>query len=74
MMLDLKLLEGSHTGANIALVTWEVLNSFDICHKIQSVTTDNASNMDTFFINFEKIAHEKVQHNYNITRILCNTI
>ena len=60
MMLDLKLLEGSHTGVNLAKATWDVLDYFDIGNRIQSITTDNASNMDTFIQEFHKTAQEKV--------------
>jgi hypothetical protein len=63
-MLDLKLMEGSHTGSNIASSTWSVIDSFEIGHKIQSITSDNASNMDTFFTAYETIANEKVYLTY----------
>jgi hAT family C-terminal dimerisation region/Domain of unknown function (DUF4413) len=35
------------------------LDSFEILHKIQAITTDNTGNMDTFFSSFEKLALEK---------------
>ena len=63
-MLDLKLMEGSHTGANIAAYTWDVIESFQIGHKLQSITTDNASNMDTFFTEFESISKDKVYKSF----------
>ncbi|CAB4409531.1 unnamed protein product [Rhizophagus irregularis] len=47
--LDFIELEGSHTGKNIAEELITVLNLYDISKKINSITTDNASNNDTMF-------------------------
>jgi hypothetical protein len=55
-VLDLQMLEGEHTGKNIAKAFDEVLQNFDIWNKLLSITTDNASNMDTFFVELEKLA------------------
>ena len=54
-VIDLTFLSGSHTGANIAEAFSKVLDEFDLWSKLHSVTTDNASNMDSMF----KILDEK---------------
>ncbi|CAL8130140.1 unnamed protein product [Orchesella dallaii] len=48
-VIDLTVLEGSHTGANICDALVSVLNDFQLWQKLHAVTTDNASNMDTMF-------------------------
>lgn len=58
--LDLTILEGSHTGINLASQFMKVLEEFSIVKKVHSITTDNASNMDTFFTNFEEQMKIKV--------------
>ncbi|CAB5390714.1 unnamed protein product [Rhizophagus irregularis] len=47
--LDFIELEGSHTGKNIAEELITVLNLYGISKKINSITTNNASNNDTMF-------------------------
>ena len=60
VVLDLKRLEGSHTGQNIAGAFIQSLNEFEILPKIGAVTTDNASNMDTFFVHLSSKLQEQV--------------
>lgn len=57
-VLDLTILEGSHEGKNLAHAFWDVLKEFNLREKILSVTTDNASNMDTLFEELEKLFSE----------------
>ncbi|CAG7720676.1 unnamed protein product [Allacma fusca] len=47
--LDLTLMEGSHSGKNIAETVERAIAEFDLWGKISGITTDNASNLDTFF-------------------------
>jgi hypothetical protein len=49
-ILDMDILNGSHTGENLAGSFIRVLTDFNCLEKIISVTTDNASNCDTFFV------------------------
>src|SRR5579863_6774603 len=58
--LDLSILEGSHTGENLAKSFFDVIAQFELQDKIHSVTTDNASNMDTFFEHLEILLAEAV--------------
>lgn len=55
-VLDLTILKGSHAGVKIAEAFWNVVKDYNLCEKILSVTTDNASNMDTMFEELEKLA------------------
>lgn len=57
-VLDLTILKGSHEGVNIAAAFMNVLKDYNLFEKLLSVTTDNASNMDTMFIELEKLLHE----------------
>lgn len=57
-VLDLTVLKGSHEGINIAAAFWNVLKEFCLCAKMLSVTTDNAFNMDTMFLELEKLASQ----------------
>lgn len=57
-MLDLTILNGSHDGKNIAAAFWDVLRDYNLLAKMLSVTTDNASNMDTMFEELEKLFTE----------------
>lgn len=54
-VIDLTILSGNHTGKNIAKSFWNVLNEFGLTEKLLSVTTDNASNMDTLFDELETL-------------------
>lgn len=47
-ILDLRILEGSHTGENLCKSFMETLTEFDVCKKLLAVTTDNAENYSTF--------------------------
>lgn len=58
-VIDLTVLHGSHTGVNIAESFWNVLLDYGLVEKMLSVTTDNASNMDTLFEGLEKLAKER---------------
>lgn len=57
-VLDLTILHGTHEGKNLANAFWEVLKEYDLFGKVLSVTTDNASNMDTLFEELEKLFSE----------------
>lgn len=57
-VLDLTILQGSHEGKNLADAFWAVLKDFGLFAKLLSVTTDNASNMDTLFEELEKLFRE----------------
>lgn len=48
--LDLTILDGSHSGENLAESFVTVLEEFNLLNKVHSITSDNASNMDTFFV------------------------
>lgn len=48
----------SHDGVNIARAFWAVLKDYNLFAKVLSVTTDNASNMDTLFEELEKLFSE----------------
>lgn len=54
-VLDLTILQGKHDGKNIAAAFWGVIKEYNLQSKILSVTTDNASNMDTMFEELEKL-------------------
>lgn len=58
-VIDLTIMEGEHTGVNIAGSFAHVLDLFSLWDKLLSVTTDNASNMDTFFREFQKLCSTK---------------
>lgn len=58
VVIDLTVLHGSHTGKNIAKYFYDVLLDYGIVEKLLSVTTDNASNMDTLFEELEKLFAE----------------
>ena len=58
--LDLTLLDGPHTGENLADAFMTVLQDFNLEEKLHSVTTDNASNMDTFVEFLKDKLNEKV--------------
>jgi len=70
--LDLTLLSGPHTGENIAHSLLKVVEEFGITDKIGSITTDNAANMDTFFVSFANLLEGK-GHIFDINnqRIRC---
>lgn len=53
VVIDLTVLHGSHAGKNIAKSFWDVLLDYGLVEKLLSVTTDNATNMDTLFEELE---------------------
>ncbi|CAG7725821.1 unnamed protein product, partial [Allacma fusca] len=55
LVLDLDIINGSHTGRNLAQSLMDVVIEFEIANKILSVTTDNASNMDKMMIEFSRL-------------------
>lgn len=57
-VLDLTILSGSHDGKHIAAAFMDVLKDYNLLAKILSVTTDNASNMDTMFEELENLLAE----------------
>ncbi|KAF9187187.1 hypothetical protein BGZ49_004097, partial [Haplosporangium sp. Z 27] len=52
-------LHGAHTGENLAEALVNVLERFQIGEKIQSITTDNASNMKKMVRNL--VDHPKAE-------------
>lgn len=52
-VLDLALLEGPHTGKNLCGAFINTLKTYDIERKVLGISTDNASNMDSFFMEFQ---------------------
>lgn len=50
--LDLTILEGQHSGKNLSKAFIDVLSDYGLLDKVISITSDNATNMDTFFENF----------------------
>lgn len=61
-ILDLTVLKGDHSGANLAKAFSSVMDTFNLWEKIHAITSDNASNMDTFFKAFSSIASSKVNY------------
>lgn len=57
-VLDLTILHDSHEGTNLAKAFWDVLKEYNLFAKLLSVTTDNATNMDTLFVELEKLFNE----------------
>jgi len=57
LVIGFEPLEGAHTGLNLAEAMVCVAERYQIGEKIQSITTDNASNMTTMVAEFVK--HEK---------------
>jgi hypothetical protein len=66
-VLDLDILSGSHTGDNLCSSFIKVLKDFHCTEKILGITTDNASNCDTFFVKLAKELHDLV------STVLCTT-
>lgn len=58
VVLDLSIIEGSHSGANLAESFGNVLTRFEIWSKLLAVTSDNASNMTTFLKKLETLASD----------------
>lgn len=58
--IDVTPLSGPHNGANIADALYKVLQEYEITSKVLSITTDNATNMDTFFDAFQVMLEEKL--------------
>ncbi|CAG7734029.1 unnamed protein product, partial [Allacma fusca] len=70
--LDLHLLQGDHSGKNIAQAVGRVVSEFEIWSKLLAITTDNASNMDTFFEEFARIADQNgVKYDPQHQRVRC---
>lgn len=65
VVIDLSILQGSHTGKRLAESFIEVLDDFEITRKINAVTSDNAGNMDTFFKKLEDTLQSRVSY-YNL--------
>lgn len=56
LVLDLSIIEGSHSGANLAESFGNVLSRYELWSKLLAVTSDNASNMTTFLRKLELLA------------------
>jgi hypothetical protein len=66
VILDLDLLEGHHTGENLAQSFLRILDDFQLTRRIMGVKTDNASNCDTLFTLMVSELHSKVSNVYQI--------
>lgn len=73
IMLDLIPIEGvSHTGVNLATALGQLLDEFHLWKKLNSITSDNASNMGTLFSELEKLARGKgVKFSASNNRVRC---
>lgn len=72
IVLDLSIIEGSHSGANLAESFGNVLTRFGLWNKLFAVTSDNASNMTTFLKTLESIARENGgQFKFKDYRVRC---
>lgn len=70
--LDLAILEGEHSGENIASAFAAVLDDYDLWDKMLGVTTDNASNNDTMFVELDKKSRDNmVEFNSKEHRVRC---
>lgn len=70
--IDLSVLQGEHSGSNLAKSLSEVFNEYDIWNQILAITTDNASNMDTLFQELEEMCQEKmIDFNKEEHRVRC---
>lgn len=49
-VIDIVQLRGAHTGIKIADTCSKVLEDFGLCDKLLAIMTDNATNMDKFFM------------------------
>lgn len=61
-VIDLTKLQGRHKGKYLAESFWNVLVDYGITEKLFSLTTDNASNMDTMLDELENIAETNGIH------------
>src|SRR4029453_16021945 len=59
MLLDLAPLSGPHTGENLCAVFESVCLDFGILDKLLAVTTDNASNNDSFRARLEHVCQQR---------------
>lgn len=57
-VIDLDILIGQHTGLNLANSFSKLLEELNLTGKVLGVTTDNASNCDTFYEEFKTIMQE----------------
>jgi hypothetical protein len=60
IVIGFESMNGAHTGENLAEALINVLERFQIGDKIQSITTDNASNMAKMVQ--ELVKHERAVH------------
>lgn len=60
MPVDLVILEGEHTGKNIAAAFAKTMDRLEIWDKLLAITTDNASSMDTMFKALDKMCQDKM--------------
>ncbi|GBC48644.2 zinc finger BED domain-containing protein RICESLEEPER 2-like [Rhizophagus irregularis DAOM 181602=DAOM 197198] len=66
ILLDFVKLEGSHSGKNIKEFFLKSLKDFGIMTKILSITTDNASNNNTFL---EEVSNELAEKNIEFDNV-----
>ena len=72
LILTLDILEGSHSGVKLAQSFVKVLEEFGLMNKIAAITSDNASNYDTFFQEVQRIFTERgLNFNEKDQRVRC---
>ena len=71
-IFDFIIMEGSHTGKNLASVVFDSFKEYGVLSKISAIVSDNAGNMDTFFEQFEvKMRQEGIPFDCENQRIRC---
>lgn len=67
ILLGFEPLHGTHSGVNLSVVLTDVLERYDIKHKVLAITTDNASNNKTLVESLQQAMPEDT----TIVRVPC---
>lgn len=59
-VLDITMIEGTHTGENLAHYFAQVLDDYELWEKFLALTSDNAGNMNTMAQIMEKLCKRKI--------------